>query len=59
MYKRQAHAYPVHAAMVVKAVVFAQEQGINKNGRDFLKGYPLAVFPVQGSDCLLYTSRCV
>ena len=53
--KGAAHAYPVHAAMVVKAVVFAQEQGINKNGRNFLKGYPLAVFPVQGSDGAVFT----
>ena len=53
--KGAAHAYPVHAAMVVKAVVFAQEQGINKNGRNFLKGYPLAVFPVQGSDGPVFT----
>ena len=45
-----AHAYPVHAAVVVKAVVLTQNQGVDENGGDFPEGHPLAVFPVQGAD---------
>ena len=45
-----AHADPVHAAVVVKAIVFTEQQCIYKNGRNFLKGNASAVLSVQGAD---------